>query len=373
MKTNKEHIGVVGIGKLGLCFALNLDAVGYQVTGLDANEAYVDILRSKTLKSQEPYLVPLLQHAEAFEATSDWDKLLNSDIRIFFIVVATPSLPDGGYDHRQVDAVLEKFENAPQRDFTRHLVVMCTTMPGYCDRAAARFEGLPYALSYNPEFIAQGTIVHNQRYPDQVLIGEANQAAGDAIEAVYRKMALHEPTYCRMSRISAEITKLATNCFLTTKISFANSIGDLAKKVGAEPDKILAAVGADKRIGNRYLNYGFGYGGPCFPRDNRALGKFGKDVGMEILLSGATDEVNRRHLDFQFEQYLQQYPEDQQIVFQTVTYKPGTVILEESQQLELAVRLAKAGRKVLVVDLPAVIEELQGKYGNLFQYAELKA
>lgn len=368
-----EHIGVIGIGKLGLCFALNLDAVGFRVTGLDTNSEYVQLLKEKRLKSPEPYLVPLLKNAERFSVTTNWDDLLESDIRLFFIVVATPSLIDGGYDHSQVDAVLEKFLESAPKPFRRHLVVMCTTMPGYCDEAAKRFEGLNFSLNYNPEFIAQGSIVHNQRYPDQVLIGEADVEAGNVIENVYKKLVLNQPTYCRMSRLSAEITKLATNCFLTTKISFANSIGDLATQVGAEPEKILAAIGSDQRIGKKYLSYGFGYGGPCFPRDNRALGKFGKDVGMEILLSAATDEVNRRHLDFQFAQYLERYAEDETIVFQTVTYKPGTVILEESQQLALALKLTHAGRKVMVVDLPEVIAELQAKYGTLFQYAELKS
>jgi UDPglucose 6-dehydrogenase len=362
------HIGVIGIGKLGLCFALNLERVGYRVTGLDSNAAYVAAVNAKTLRSHEPQVESMLATAQNLVATTDWDALIASDIRMLFIVVATPSLPDGGYDHSQVDAVLARCAAAGKSAFPRHLVVMCTTMPGYCDSVADKMAALNYHLSYNPEFIAQGTIIRDQQFPDQVLIGEADAAAGDAIEAVYRQLCVQLPTFCRMTRLSAEIAKIATNCFLTTKISFANSIGDLALKVGAEPDKILAAIGADQRIGSKYLRYGFGYGGPCFPRDNRALGKFGQASGMQVLLSEATDEINRRHLDFQFAQYCAQYAADAVIVFETVTYKPGTTILEESQQLALAIRLAQAGRRVRVRDLAPVVAALQALHGDLFEY-----
>ncbi len=366
--TEKEHIAVIGIGKLGLCFALNLDLVGYRVTGLDVNADYVAQVNAKHLRSHEPQVESLLAESQDFRATTDWSEIMSPDIQLYFIVVATPSLPDGGYDHYQVDALLARFEAMGPSATPKHLVIMCTTMPGYCDTVAPKMAALNYHITYNPEFIAQGTIVHDQQFPDQVLIGEANVEAGDAIEAVYRRMCVETPTFCRMSRISAEIAKLATNCFLTTKISFANSIGDLATQVGAEPDKILAAIGADRRIGNKYLRYGFGYGGPCFPRDNRALGKFGQVSGMQVLLSEATDEVNRRHLDFQFAQYTAQHAIDAVIVFETVTYKPGTTILEESQQLALALRLAQAGRKVLVRDLEPVVSALKTLYGDLFSY-----
>ncbi|MEY3443611.1 MAG: hypothetical protein RLZZ519_1892 [Bacteroidota bacterium] len=366
-----KHIGVIGIGKLGLCFALNLERVGYRVTGLDMHAGYVDQVNGKTLQSFEPQVEEMLRNSRNFVATTDWNALLVPEIELLFIVVATPSLPEAGYDHTQVDAVLDRLAAAGRSQANRHLVVMCTTMPGYCDTVAPKMAALNYTLSYNPEFIAQGTIIRDQQQPDQVLIGEGSTEAGDAIVEVYRQMCINQPTFCRMSRISAEIAKLATNCFLTTKISFANSIGDLATKVGGEPEKILAAIGADKRIGSRYLGYGFGYGGPCFPRDNRALAMFGRQAGFEILLSQATDEVNRRHLDFQFEQYCTRFPLSEEIVFESVTYKPGTTILEESQQLALALRLAQAGRKVRIRDLKAVIGALQLLYGELFDYESI--
>ncbi len=362
------NIGVIGLGKLGICFALNLDHSGFQVTGLDVNDAYIQQINERSLQSFEPQVEEMLQSCEHLKATSDVREVLATDPDLIFIVVATPSLPNGSYDHRQVDAVVQTLKSEGPSERLRHLVVMCTTMPGYCDSIAGELEALNYSLSYNPEFIAQGTIIRDQQFPDQILIGEASPEAGDLIESVYRQLCKSDPTYCRMSRLSAEIAKIATNCFLTTKISFANSIGDLATKVGAEPEKILAAIGSDQRIGARYLGYGFGYGGPCFPRDNRAIGLYADQVGYELLISKATDEVNRRHLAFQLGQELLAHPESETIVFDSVTYKPGTTILEESQQLALAVELAKAGRKVLVKEHPAVIAELQAAYGDLLEY-----
>jgi nucleotide sugar dehydrogenase len=227
-------------------------------------------------------------------------------------------------------------------------------------------------VSYNPEFIAQGNIINDQLHCDHVLIGEAEKESGDLLESIYKKFCLDNPVFCRMSRLSAEICKIATNCFLTTKISFANSVGDLALKAGAEPEKILAAIGADNRIGADYLKYGFGYGGPCFPRDNRALNLYAKQLAYPLLIGEATDEVNRRHLLFQIEKYLSSYPDGEPIVFEGIAYKKGTTIIDESQQLALAVQLAAKGKKVHIKESGVVIEALKTLYGDLFQYEAIQ-
>jgi UDP-glucose 6-dehydrogenase len=150
------------------------------------------------------------------------------------------------------------------------------------------------------------------------------------------------------------------------KISFANSIGDLAMECGAEPEKILAAIGSDSRIGIKYLKYGFGFGGPCFPRDNQALNKFASDVFKPLLLSEATIKVNQDHLDHQFNQILKSG--ENPVYIDHVTYKKGTDILEESQQLALALRLAQSGRKVIIRDSRGVREKLEQTYPGLFQF-----
>lgn len=363
------HIGILGIGKLGLCFGLNLERSGFNVTGVDVHEEYVNALNQKTFFSYEPHVNELLASAKNFNATSHIQQVLVDDVRLLFVMVATPSLPDGAYDHSQIERVVGALINSGRRENPTHLVIGCTVMPGYTQTLQTKLAEYNYTVSYNPEFIAQGNIIHDQLYPDQVLIGEANKEVGDVLQSIYGKLCKSSPRICRMDALSAEICKIATNCFLTTKISFANSIGDLAIKAGANPSAILNAIGADSRVGAKYLQYGYGFGGPCFPRDNRALNLFAKQTGYDLLIGEATDKVNARHLNFQFEQLLAENRDE--YVFEGVAYKQGTVILDESQKLELAVKLAKAGKKVLVADNHVVVESLKAIYGDLFSYQTL--
>lgn len=364
-------IGILGVGKLGLCFALNLERAGYEILGIDISENYVQQLNDKTFQSYEPQVSNMLAISKHFTASTHIADVLIDEYDLLFVMVATPSVPGGGYDHYQIERIAGALINFGKRNKQIHLVIGCTVMPGYCDELQKQLDAYNYLVSYNPEFIAQGNIIEDQLYPDQLLIGEANTEAGDKLEAIYSKLCKSKPTVCRMGRLSAEIAKLATNCFLTTKISFANSVGDLAIKAGAEPDKILAAIGADSRIGNKYLKYGYGFGGPCFPRDNRALNAYAAIQNFDMLIGKATDNVNTQHLQFQLSELLAKYGKDELIVFNEVSYKPGTVIIEESQQLALAVAVAQAGRKVLIREKPAVIEQLQKLYANLFAYEVL--
>jgi len=359
------NIGILGIGKLGLCFGLNLEQCGYSVTGVDVYEAYVQALNAKSYFSHEPQVNELLSRSSRFRATTSIADVLSDDTSVLFVMVATPSLPTGAYDHSQIERVAEELIAFGKRKQTVHLAIGCTVMPGYCATLQAKLSEYNYTVSYNPEFIAQGNIIYDQRYPDQILIGEGSPAAGDLLVSIYKSLCQNSPTVCRMDPLSAEICKIATNCFLTTKISFANSIGDLAMKAGADPEKILQAIGADSRIGQKYLQYGDGFGGPCFPRDNRALNLFAQQTDYRLLIGEATDEVNRQHLDFLFEQALHT-PEA--ITFDEVTYKKGTVILDESQRLALAMKLANAGKRVIIIEKQAVIDELMLRHGDLFIY-----
>ncbi len=361
-------IGVLGIGKLGLCFALNLERAGHTVTGVDVSDKYITALNNKTFTSNEPEVNDLLAASEEFTATSQLKDIVNDDIALIFVAVATPSLANGAYDHTQIERVTNELIKHGIRKNKTHIVICCTVMPGYCSKLSQKLKSYNYTVTYNPEFIAQGSIIHDQLFPDQILIGEEDPQAGNLIEEIYQHLCRSKPVICRMNLLSAEIAKIATNCFLTTKISFANSIGDLATQAGAEPDKILQALGADSRIGSKYLKYGFGFGGPCFPRDNRALGLFASQSGFQLHISEATDEVNQQHLQFQFEQYLQAYPDNETIIINGVAYKAGTFILEESQPLALALKLAEAGRSVLIREQKDVVNELMTKYGTLFSY-----
>lgn len=363
-----EKIAIIGVGRLGLCLALNLEACGYSVLGIDLSQEYVDALNQKKFQSNEAQVTDYLKSSHQFRASTELSGIFEENIKTIFIVVSTPSLPTGEFSHAGIDAIIGQLAMHGKRDTPHHLIINSTCMPGYCSSIEERLKALNYSLTYNPEFIAQGSIIHDQQFPDQVLIGGSDAAAIDSLRTIYGRLCKNSPRYCVMSLISAEITKLATNCFLTTKIAFANAIGDIAQKAGAEPEKILEAIGADSRIGTKYLKYGFGYGGPCFPRDNKAFTQFANQSGSRMLISEATDKANEAHHLFLTEQWQKQYEQQEEIVFESVTYKKGSDILEASQQLKLAEALARSGKKIIIRENPDVIKQLIDLYGNLFIY-----
>ena len=363
------NISIIGIGKLGLCFALTLEKAGYKVVGNDVNPEYVNSINDRSLKSSEPHVETFLKQSKNFLATTSLQETINhSDV--LFVVVATPSLENGRYDHTQIDNLICKLESFGPQASQKHFVVCCTTMPGYCDSIKDRLNAINCTVSYNPEFIAQGTILRDQANPDMVLIGEANPEVGQLIEDIYVKHTHNQPRICRMTPLEAEITKLSLNCFLTTKIAYTNMIGDIVHKSGGRPDIVLSAIGADSRIGNKYLRYGYGYGGPCFPRDNRALAMYAGDIDLPAKISKATDESNDLHLLYQVETFKKQHHLHETIVFDTVTYKPESTLLVESQQLKFAVAVARAGYNVLIKERSSVIAEIKNEYGDLFSYEE---
>jgi UDPglucose 6-dehydrogenase len=362
-----KKVSLIGIGKLGLCLALTFEKFGYSVLGCDIDPNYVNQINEKSFDSDEQGVNEGLRQCKNFEATTDLGRCIEYS-NIIFLLVATPSLPNGKYDHSQVDGVVQQLiEHGPSEEH-KHLIVCCTTMPEYCDSVNERLKGYNYTVSYNPEFIAQGTILRDQKFASLVLIGEGSSEAGDIIEEIYDKTTLSCPTIARMSRHQAEICKIALNCFLTTKISFANMVGDIARFSGVSPEPILSAIGSETRINPQYLKYGYGYGGPCFPRDNRALAIYANEKGVDALISRASDEFNTQHLEYQVELFKQQNDLSEPVIFDFVTYKPQSTMLVESQQLLFAVRLAQSGYKVIIRERESVAEEVKKRYGDLFVY-----
>lgn len=364
-----KNISVIGIGRLGLSFALSLEKNGYNVMGVDLHQDYVDDINNLTFISPEPGISKLLKQAKNFTATTDLKRALeHSDV--LFCVVATNTLVDGHYDHTVLDRLCDSIMEFGPSVSKKHIVVQSTTIPGYCDKLKDRLNGYNYIVSYNPEFIRQGAILEDQKNPDLVLIGAGDNEAEDILVDVYKTITENNPPIKVMDLVSAEITKLALNCFLTTKISFANMIGDIAIKAGADGDKILDAISSDVRIGYQLMKYGFGYGGTCLPRDNRALASYAHDIGMPANLSIATDNHNVLHLDFQINEFIKTHDEGESIIVDGITFKDGSDIIEESQKLAYAVGLARSGYNVTVIDEKEVLKEVKKIYGNLFKYEE---
>jgi len=362
-----DRISVLGIGRLGLCWALSLERAGYNVLGCDIREDYVKAINKKTFKTVEPDVERHLTESVNFKATTSLDEAIRY-ADILFVTVRTQSMPDGRYNHSQVDQLLRDIQNLGITNSPKQLIISCNVNPGYSDKIQKRMSWFGYSVSYNPEWIAQGSILHDQEYPDVVVIGEASKYAGQLIEDIHRDVSRESPTFHHMNRLSAELTKVSLNCYLTARISLANMIGEVAVKSGVDPSKILKAIGSDTRIGSKYIKYGFGYGGPCFPRDTKAFIHYANKIGVDPVMIESTQSVNDNHLKFQLEQFFKEHDKDEVIRFDTVTYKPGVTIIEESQQLLFAVEIAKEGYKVVIKEHPDVIKQVKEIYGDLFEY-----
>ncbi|EME29658.1 UDP-glucose/GDP-mannose dehydrogenase isoform 1 [Galdieria sulphuraria] len=364
-----KRITLIGVGRLGLCLALVAERAGYKVLGVDVLPQYVEKINDKTLVSSEPFVTEYLKASKNFRATTSVKEALQF-ADVIMVLVATPSTGgDRHYDVTQVSRVLTDMNN--YRIENKHVVICCTVLPGYIATIGRELlkDCKNTSLSYNPEFIAQGDIIRGLERPDIVLIGEGSKEAGDFVETLWSDFTYNEPKICRMSPESAEIAKLSLNCFVTMKISFANQIGDIADRTpNADKYAILAAIGSDTRVGTKCLGWGYGFGGPCFPRDNRALAGYAESVGIHPALAFATDDYNKLHADIMAQELLEEDREE--YIFENVTFKePCAVpIIEESQKLLVARKVAKKGKKVIIRDRPDVIEACRQEFGSLFIY-----
>ena len=356
-------IGIIGLGNVGLAFALLCEKAGLSVLVSDNNEDLVFNLNNRISNTNEPLIQQMLLEVENFSATTNNIKIIeNSDI--IFTFVATPSTTDGSYDTSAVFEVANNFFEASKLDisiFNKKFIVGCTTNPGDVEQIQNKLSMFSIQVAYNPEFIEQGEIVKGIEQSDIVLIGtEYNELANDLIY-IYEKIQTTPVNVHIMSPKAAEITKIGVNCFLTTKISYANMMGDILTKsnLSNEINSVLSAIGGDSRVGKKYMKYGFGFGGPCLPRDNRALGHFSNELGLKLNLPLTVDEFNNEHADFIKNFFMNQNPDKTiPFVMSYITYKRGTDILEESQQFKLCLDLLEEGYYVNVIEIDAVIKQL---------------
>ena len=368
-----KTIGVIGVGRLGICTALILEEAGFDVVCYDVNKSIRDSITKRQIVTTEKGVSEMLGNAKNIRAVDTLEGVMGLDV--LFCIVATPSLPDGSYDHKYVNSVVDELiQKIPKEQSSRILFnICCTTMPGYSDTVQKRFDDakVPVDVCYNPEFIAQGEVLYGFTHPDTLLIGEASVAAGDTLLSIYNTFVKTTPAVCRMTRKEAEITKISINCFITTKISFANTIGDLCVHEGLNADRVLKAIGSDSRIGRKYLNWGHGYGGPCFPRDNRALCFYSAGQTVRNRIGEATDETNASHLQFLVETLTALAKQTgKQFLFRDLAYKPGTMILEESQSLALAKQLDLAGFHVYIQESTEVQKTIEMLYPSQFLFVD---
>ena len=346
-------IGLIGAGRLGICLALLIEQENYHVIASDMREDYIKDLQNKKINTTEPQVEEILEHSINLEFTTDNRKVIRES-DIIFTLVQTPSLEDGSYDVSAVWEVVEdiKKEMGGIANYPKSFVVGCTTNPGDCDQFK---DALPESVDvyYNPEFIAQGSVIDDLRHADMVLLGGQGKHSKELEHLYYRiQNGFKAANVNTMSAKAAELTKIAVNCYLTTKITYANQVGQVMIRDGMEDEvaTVLKAIGGDSRIGTKYLNYGYGFGGPCFPRDNRAFAAYASKAGVETPLGATTDKFNDEHTKFLYEYYVNKNERHLPYVFHYLTYKQGVDILTESRPHDLATSLLDSGYDVYCLD-----------------------
>lgn len=370
-------LSIVGLGKLGAPLSAVMARAGFEVFGIDFNNAFVDAINAGKAPVEEPQLQEFIDKTDGrLKATTKYEQaILNSDITM--VIVPTPSQEDGYFTNEYLIASLKEIGGAIRKKDSYHLVVITSTvMPGSTgsilketlEDASGRTLGQHLGLIYNPEFIALGSVINDMLHPDFILMGESDKKAGDLLSKVYLQSCKTKPAFKRMNFVNAELCKISVNTYVTTKISYANMLAEICDNLaGADVDVVTDAVGSDSRIGTKYLKGGLGYGGPCFPRDNRAFTAMGDKLGVKCDLAKATDTINSHQVLRLSGAVESALIEGGSVAILGLSYKPGTPVIDESQAIALAEDLASRGIKVFVHD-PLAIDNAKTVLGDKVHY-----
>lgn len=360
-----QTISVVGLGKLGSPFLATCASRGFNVIGLDVNSHFVDLLNQGKAPVDEPNLAQLIfKNRKKIKATSDYSEAVNNS-DITFVIVPTPSTKNGAFSNEHVISAAQNIGRVLTNKNKFHLVVITSTiMPKSLDneiipaleKSSRKKIKKGFGVCYNPEFIALGSVIDNLLNPDFVLIGESDKNSGKILESFYRKFCINQPPVVRMNFVNAEIAKIALNSYITTKISFANTLAQICEKVsGGDVDRVTAAIGLDTRVGSKYLRGALPYGGPCFPRDNRAFFSFAKKIKVQAALAKAADLVNE-NMTAQIVKTIEKTTtnKNSKIAILGLAYKPDTDIAEESAGVKIANLLSRKHNQIYVWDPKAM-------------------
>jgi len=371
-------VGVVGSGYVGLVTGACLANVGHRVACVDKNEALVEQLQEGRMPIFEPGLEELVSrgaHRERLSFTTGLPDVVR-DSDVIFIAVDTPQGDDGSADLGSVAAVARGIGGAlagVRRERPLVVVNKSTVPVGSGDyvsmliqEGAADANGgdVDYRVVSNPEFLREGSAVHDSLFPDRIVLGSEARDALDTMRELYKSIIEQTfPTemdprpreavpFVTTDLASAEMIKYAANAFLATKISFINEIANICELVGADVSNVATGIGLDSRIGSRFLNPGIGWGGSCFPKDVSALRSIAREYDYEPTLLDATVSVNerqRRRVVSKLQHDLHTL-KGKRIALLGLAFKPNTDDIREAPSLEIARALISRGARVVGYD-----------------------
>ena len=375
-------ISIVGAGYVGLCTAVCFANRGYKTTISDIREESVKLIQRGSSPFYEPHLNGLLKKAIKsgnLRAILDREGAV-LDSEITFIVVGTPSKLDGNVDLQYIKNSARETGEALRKKDGYHLVVVKSTVPPGTTEHVVRFmlekksgkkAGKDFGLCMNPEFLREGSAIHDTLKPDRVVIGEYDERSGETLEAFYEDFYNGRVPILRMNPASAEMVKYASNTFLATKISFINSIANVCERVpNIDVTQVAKAVGMDHRISPHFLDAGAGFGGSCFPKDVKALVSFSKNLGYRPSLLESVLEVNEGQAKRMVELARQELRslKGKKVAILGLSFKPNTDDMREAPSIRIMNLLLKEGASVCAYD-PVATEKAKAIFKGKIDFA----
>lgn len=359
----REPVGVIGTGYVGLVTAAGFASLGSDVICVDVDEGKIEALNAGEVPIHEPGLPELIaQHRQRLTFSTQISDAL-SRARLMFVAVGTPPTHSGDADLAAVNEVVDSMPASKS-----HALVMKSTVPCGTGASIQRVlrrrgrDGLRYVSC--PEFLKEGSAVSDFLHPDRVVIGDGGGWAGDAVQELYAPLGA---PLLRTDVASAEMIKLAANAFLATKISFINEIANVCEQLGADVVQVARGMGLDDRIGPKFLQAGIGYGGSCFTKDVSALKLLAGNSGYHFQLLNAVIEVNelqKRRVVSKLQRELGQLA-GRKIALLGLAFKPNTDDMRGASSLVLAARLEAEGAHVSAFD-PVAEQEARKLMPDLF-------
>lgn len=377
------RISVVGCGYVGLVTGACLAEVGHDITCTDKDGLRIATLQRGGVPIYEQHLEPVLaanSRAGRISFTGDAAGAVR-DAEIIFICVGTPPLENGDADLSAIDDVARLIAGHAR---TPKLVVEKSTVPAQTGRQLrrelevySRNGGAKFRVASNPEFLREGTAVHDFLHPDRIVIGVDDEATERQLRDIYRpilegrfRCPVHAPAcppaeapqWVVTTMNSAELIKHASNSFLALKISYANAIADLCERLNADVEEVTRAMGMDPRIGPQFLRAGLGYGGFCLPKDVQAFLRLADRAGVDFGMLREAERINRSRIDLLLDKVRRALwvIKDKKVAVVGLAFKPGTDDIRFSPALEVIRRLLAEGASVSTFD-PAAMDKARAE------------
>jgi UDPglucose 6-dehydrogenase len=383
------RVAIIGTGYVGLTTGVALAYLGHQVVGVDVDAEKIAQLQRGEIPIYEPHLAELLHLARAnITFTTDYATAI-APAQVVFIAVGTPSLPDGNPDLTYVRQAAQGVGLHLKQAFT--VIVNKSTVPigsgNWVETLIAEAlktrpqAQVQFAVASNPEFLREGSALHDTLYPDRVVLGTQEPRALEILHTLYQPIL--EQTFTPPSFLprpadvaavplittdvtSAELIKYAANAFLALKISFINEMAQLAERVGADVTQIARGIGLDKRIGTQFLQAGIGWGGSCFGKDTAALIATARDYGLGMAIVQASRVVNAQQRQWVVEKlrHILKILQGRRVGLLGLAFKPHTDDLRDAPALDIAQQLVERGVGVRVHD-PVALARAQREWPKL--------